>query len=187
MQSRFSLKNIILMTLISIICGVVFYSVSFLEDAIRLALMPFGLSIMAADISQGPWLLTAPLVGLLFRFPGSAFFGQLMSSIVEMFMGDQGGWTDLLSGVFDGAGYEVGFGIMRYRRYNYLTIILASFMATVSTFIYSWFMNGYNKLSISLLIVCFIVRFISILIFSFIAYFIDKKVLQVVRIKSSKS
>lgn len=168
------------MTLISIICGVIFYSVSFLEDGIRMLLMPFGLSVMAADISQGPWLITAPIVGMLFRFPGSSFFGQFVSSIVEMLMGDQGGWTDALSGVFDGVGYEAGFFFTRYRHYGHLTLALSSFCADITTFIYSWFMNGYNKLPLDLLSVCFVVRFISIFIFSELAYFIVKMILRAI-------
>ncbi|MEJ6400303.1 ECF transporter S component [Nicoliella lavandulae] len=166
MKSKWNLKTIILMTLTALICGVIYWLISFLYTICAAILTPIGLAPMANDLTQGPWILAGTLIGCLFQMPGSAFFGQMLSSIIETFIGDKGGIMDAVSGIFDGVGTELGFLLTGYRKYNHFTLALTSLLTTITTFGYSWLFDGYRYLTFWLLVVLFIVRFISIFVVS---------------------
>ncbi|MHA8110787.1 ECF transporter S component [Lactobacillaceae bacterium Melli_B4] len=164
MKSKWNLKTIILMTLIALICGVIYWLINFLYNFCSAVLTPIGLAPMANDLTQGPWILAGTLIGCLFRMPGSSLFGQILSATIEMFIGDAGGVMDVVSGIFDGVGTELGFLVTGYRFYNHFTLILVSLFTTITTFGYSWLFNGYNTLAPGLLAILFIVRFLSIFV-----------------------
>ncbi|MHA8138198.1 ECF transporter S component [Lactobacillaceae bacterium Scapto_B20] len=162
MKSKWNLKTIILMTLTALICGVIFWLINFLYNFCTAILTPIGLAPMANDITQGPWILAGTLIGCLFRMPGSALFGQILSATVEMFIGDAGGVMDVVSGVFDGVGTELGFLVTGYKSYGQVTMLITCLFTTITTFAYSWLFNGYSTLAFGLLSVLFAVRFLSI-------------------------
>ncbi|UQS86938.1 ECF transporter S component [Nicoliella spurrieriana] len=166
MKTKWNLKTIILMTLTALICGVIYWLISFLYTILAAILTPLGLAPMANDLTQGPWILAGTLIGCMFQMPGSAFFGQFLSSIIETFIGDKGGIMDAVSGIFDGIGTELGFMITGYRKYNHWTLALTSLLTTITTFGYSWLFDGYRFLGLGILSLLFCVRFASIFIVS---------------------
>jgi energy-coupling factor transport system permease protein len=165
MKNSWSLRNIILLTLISIICGVVFFATGFLYDSLSVALTPFGLAPLANDLLLGLWIMAGPLAGFIFKRPGASLLSELIGSIVEMFIGGQWGAATLISGLEQGIASELGFAATKYKHFNWLSVVATTISTTIITFIWDWFQNGYNQYSFHLLIILFLVRFTSVFIF----------------------
>ena len=153
-KATFHLRDIILLALIAIIFGVIYYAAAFVYNGLTVLLTPIGYGPVANDITMGIWCMAGPLAGFLLRLPGASF------------LGDQWGAANLLSGVVQGVGTELGFTVTGYRVYNWLTVILTSITTTLVTFAWDWFRNGYSHFAPTMLIVMLVVRFLSMLVFS---------------------
>lgn len=167
MQKRsFHLRDIILLALIAIIFGVIYYAAAFVYNGLTILLTPTGYGPVANDVTMGIWCMAGPLAGFLLRRPGAAFLGEFLGAAVEMFLGDQWGAANLISGAIQGVGTELGFTLTAYKLYNWITVILTSLTATVVSFGWDWFRNGYSHFAPQMLVVMLVVRFISMLVFS---------------------
>ncbi|MHA8263310.1 ECF transporter S component [Lactobacillaceae bacterium Melli_B3] len=166
MTKKWNLRNIILIALIAIICGVIFWLTSFIYNALTIILTPVGLAPAANDISLGLWIIAGPLAGSIFKMPGVSIVTEVLGAIVEMFIGDQWGGMNVVSGLIQGAGSELGFAVTGYKRYGHFQLFLGSIFTTVITFSWDWFKNGYNTYHINMVIILFIIRFISVWVFS---------------------
>ncbi|UQS84412.1 ECF transporter S component [Apilactobacillus apisilvae] len=165
MHSNWNLRNIILLTLISIICGIIFFATGFLYNAITILLTPMGLAPMANDLLIGLWIMAAPLATLIFKVPGASILSEILGSVVEMFIGGQWGASTLISGAIQGTASELGFTVTGYKNYNWIGIISTTITTTIITFGWDWFKNGYNAYSFNLLILLFITRLLSVFVF----------------------
>ena len=83
----------------------------------ELAGAPDG-AVRAQAVLNGLWLLPAVLVGLIVRRPGAAFFGGFVAAAVSVLLGSIYGADALISGLFQGAGAEIGFALGLYRRWT---------------------------------------------------------------------
>lgn len=165
MQKTWNLRNIILLTLISIICGIIFFATSFVYNSLSLMLTPFGLAPLANDILIGLWIMAAPLASFIFKTPGTSVLSEVLGSIVEMFLGGQWGASTMIGGFIQGIASELGFTITKYKHYDWIGIISTTLTTTIITFMWDWFKNGYNAYNINMLILLFITRMISVFIF----------------------
>lgn len=165
MKNTWSLRNIILLTLISIICGVIFFATGLLYDSLSIALTPSGLAPLTNDLLLGLWTMAGPLAGFIFKRPGASLLSELIGSIVEMFIGGQWGAATIISGLEQGIASELGLTVTKYKHFDWLGVIATTISTTIFTFIWDWFQNGYNQYSTHLLVILFITRFISVLIF----------------------
>lgn len=165
-KRQFHLRDIILLALISIIFGVIYFAAGLVYNALTVLLTPIGYGPMANDITMGIWCMAGPLAGFMFRLPGASFLGEFLGAAVEMFLGDQWGAANLISGAVQGIGTELGFTITFYKLYNWLTILAVALTTTIITFGWDWIRNGYNHFAVQMVIIMFIVRFLSIFLFS---------------------
>lgn len=76
-------------------------------------------------LADGIWLVGGLLVGLIIRRPGAALFGELLASLVSAAIGNQWGYTVLLTGLAQGIALEAGFLLWRYRGNLWLTAATA--------------------------------------------------------------
>ncbi|MEJ6399717.1 ECF transporter S component [Nicoliella lavandulae] len=166
MAKKWSLRNIILIALIAIVCGVIFWLTSFIYNALTLILTPIGLAPAANDLSLGLWIVAGPLAGAIFKMPGVSIFSEVAGAVVEMFLGDQWGVMNVVSGLIQGAGAELGFAVTGYKKYGHFQLFLGAVFTTVITFTWDWFKNGYNAYHVGFIILLFILRFISVWVFS---------------------
>ena len=90
------------------------------------------------------WLVPGVLGGLIIRKPGAALFCELVASIVEMWLGNQWGTTNVLYGFFEGLAPELVFALFLYRRWNLPTALLAGAAAGVADFFLDWFYSYPN-------------------------------------------
>ncbi|KRM57580.1 ECF transporter S component [Secundilactobacillus malefermentans] len=160
------LRDIITLALISIFFGVIYWVIIPLYNGLTIALTPIGLGPAANDILMGVWVMAGPLAGYMFRIAGSATLGELLGSVVEMFLGGQWGASTLISGIVQGIGSELGFTLTGYKLYNWFSLSLSVFTTTVVTFGWDMIRNGYNKYHIGLLLTLFLIRLVSTFFFS---------------------
>lgn len=164
-QSKGTLRNIILIALIAIFTGVIFWGIGFLYTALTVALTPIGAAPFANDILMGIWCMAGPLTGFMIRTAGSAFLGEFLGAAVEVFLGGQWGAGAFISGLVQGIGSELGFTFTGYKRYDWWSLNASIFTTVVVTFAWDMIKNGYDKFALPLLIGLFITRYISTFIF----------------------
>ncbi|KRM93239.1 ECF transporter S component [Lentilactobacillus senioris] len=165
-QQRWSLRNIILIALIAIFCGLIFWGAGFLYTALTVALTPLGMAPYANDILMGLWCMAGPLTGYIIRIPGSAFLGEFLGSAVEVFLGGQWGASAFISGLVQGIGSELGFTLTGYKHYDWLGLSASILSTTIITFAWDWFRSGYNQYGALMLIGLFVTRLISTFVFA---------------------
>jgi energy-coupling factor transport system substrate-specific component len=90
---------------------------------------------------NGPWLLAGPLVGLVVRKPGAALYGELVAAIVSALVGNQWGFTTVISGLVQGLGAEIVFALVLYRVWRWWVATLAGAAAGVGGALYD--LSGY--------------------------------------------
>ncbi|WP_276805140.1 ECF transporter S component [Lactobacillus hominis] len=166
MNRKLHVKDIILITLIAIIFGFIYVASDNIYNFLTLALTPIGYGPLANDITMGIWCMAGPLAGFIVRLPGAAFLGEFLGACVETFAMAQWGAANFLSGFIQGLGNELGFTLTGYKHYGWFTLFLSATTTTIVTYLYDFFKNGYNQFSIFNMILYFVVRWASMLIFT---------------------
>jgi len=164
-MQRWHIRDIILVTIIAIFMGVIFWVTGPAYSVLSGVLAPFGLQPFANDLLLGIWVMAGPLAGFVIRIPGSATLGEFLGAAVEMFLGGAWGAATLISGAVQGIGSELGFAIMRYKHYNWVTLTLSAITTTLVTFSWDYFRSGYNAYHFGLLMALLVTRFVSIFVF----------------------
>lgn len=79
----------------------------------------------------GGWLLPGVIGGLVIRKPGAALACELLAAVLEGFLGTHFGWTVIISGIIQGLGAELGFALLRYRRWGAGAAVLAGALSAL--------------------------------------------------------
>jgi len=91
------------------------------------------------SILAGPWLLAGVVGGLLIRRPGAALMTELVAASVSALMGNEWGWTTVISGLMQGLGVEAALAIFAYKRFGPIAAMLAGVLAaTFEVVFYEW-------------------------------------------------
>jgi energy-coupling factor transport system substrate-specific component len=86
----------------------------------------------------GPWLIAGVVGGLVVRRPGAALFAEVVAAAVEALLGNEWGWSTLISGVLQGLGVELALAIFLFRRFGWPVAMLGGALAAVCEFLYEW-------------------------------------------------
>jgi energy-coupling factor transport system substrate-specific component len=86
----------------------------------------------------GPWLIAGVVSGLIVRRPGAALYAELLAAAVEALVGNQWGWTTVISGGLQGLGVEVALALFLYRRFTWPVAALGGALAAFAEFLYEW-------------------------------------------------
>ncbi|GKT03657.1 ECF transporter S component [Furfurilactobacillus entadae] len=164
-HNSWHLRDVILITIMAIFMGIIFFAVGFLYNGLTLLLTPFGLAPFANDALLGLWTMAGPLAAFMLRKVGSATIGELLASAVEAIIGGQWGPSTLLSGFIQGFGSELGFAFTRYRRYDLWSLSLSAVTTAIVTFIWDLARSGYSAFHPGMLIGLFTTRVISMWLF----------------------
>lgn len=165
-QYKWMLKDIIMIGLMSVIFAVIYLGAVYLSISLKTFLTPFGLAIFANEILFGIWFMAATFAPYVIQKPGVAIVAEILSAFIEVLMGNMYGPIVFVSGFIQGAGAEVAFAATKYKKFNLTTMIYASLGCTVFSFAWGFIRSGFFDLAPSLLVIMFIVRFLSALIFS---------------------
>jgi len=161
------LKDIILVSLLGVMFAlIIFPIVHFVLIPIVLVGGWFGIADLPFDIAFGLFTMSAVLGPYIMRKPGVAIVVGGLTGLVQVFMASTFSSTVFISGLVQGLGAEIAFALFRYKKYNWKTMLLAAFGATVASFILAWYRDLLSGLSFDILAVRFILRLISVLIIS---------------------
>lgn len=164
--NTWKLKEIILVAMICIVFGVVYLAGVYLASMIAGVLTPFGLSPLGNELVFGVWFMAATLSGYILQKPGAAIVSEVIASVIEVLLGNWFGPLVIVAGIIQGAGAELAFAAGRYRKFDGLVMYLAAAGACVTSFCWSFIRSGYGKFSVSFLVMLFVVRLASSLLFS---------------------
>lgn len=163
---KWSLKDIIMIGLVSVVFAVIYLGAVYLSISLQAILTPFGLSVFANELIFGIWFMAATFTPYVIRKPGVAIIAEMLAAFIEVLMGNMYGPIVFVSGFIQGAGAEIGFAATRYKKYNWFTMTLSALGCTVFSFAWGFIRSGFFDLAPALLIIMFVVRFTSALIFS---------------------
>lgn len=121
---------------------------------------------LATDIMLGLWCIASVIAAYIIRKPLVAFTTEVVAALVEVLAGTPGGLIIILTGVIQGAGAELPFAATRWRNYGYTTLMASGACAALFSFVYNWFRFGYASFDPGLLVVMFVLRIASGIVFA---------------------
>jgi energy-coupling factor transport system substrate-specific component len=122
--------DIVVAAAIAVAFGVVFQAWNLLWNALNAAFVAFP---PGQGFMYGMWLVPAVLGGLIIRKPGASIFCEFVAALVSVLVGAPWASVLLLYGLVQGAGAEIVFAAMRYRRFTLPISILAGALAAVGS------------------------------------------------------
>lgn len=161
MLKSWKLKEIVMLSIISVIAGVLYMAFSLLGYGIRNVLTPFGLAPFSFEIIFGLWFIGSIISAYIIRKPGAALLTGLISAGVEILSGSPGGAKILLAGLIQGAGAELPFALTKWKNYQTKILVLATMSAAIFSFIWQLFAGGKLVLAPWLLLSMLVIRLIS--------------------------
>ena len=135
-MNKWKLKDVILMAILGVVFAAIYLAVFNGGMVISTALTPLGLSAFGFELIYGVWFMAATLAAYIIRKPGVALLTEILASVVELLMGNSGGLTVVLTGFIQGLGAEVIFACFRYKKWNLLSMSLASMLSALFIFCY---------------------------------------------------
>jgi energy-coupling factor transport system substrate-specific component len=109
----------------------------------------------------GFWLIAGVLASYITRRPGAALVGEFLAALAEVLFGAAAGTPLLVTGLMQGLGAEIVFGVRGWRDYSLMTVMLAGAVAMLVALPWNWFRLGYFQLNPGFLVVLLIVRLLS--------------------------
>jgi energy-coupling factor transport system substrate-specific component len=134
-----STRELVVAAVLSVAVGVIFWAWGLLWTAF-FGSIPFP----TQYITVGTWMLGGLLVPYVVRKPGAAFMGEVVAAFVSMVLGNQWGILTMASGLVQGAGAELVFGLGRWRNFRGFFLYGAAALAGVfsillDTFVWSYY------------------------------------------------
>jgi energy-coupling factor transport system substrate-specific component len=125
--------DIVVTAAIAVAFGVVIWG----WNALWAAATPLFVAVPPAqNILYGTWLIPGVVAGLIVQKPGAAFFAELVAATVSLVLGSQWGLDAALSGVVQGAGAELAFALLLYRRWDLAAALLAAALSAVGAWLH---------------------------------------------------
>ena len=136
-NNKWRVVDIVVAAIIAVASGVIFWAWDFIY-AVPTALFD-SLTPGLGGLFHFMWLFAGPLVAIIIRKPGAAFFGETIAAVIETLLGNPFGVAHaLLIGMAQGLGAEIGFAVFAYRKWNLLTVTLAGALTGLSNGLYEW-------------------------------------------------
>ena len=153
---KWKLNEIVLVSVLSIALGVIWWGWTFIYNLLDPILRPLGLNYLVV----GFWFTGGTLLPYIIRKPGAAFFSETLAAVIEGFI-TQWGITAIFWGMVQGALSELIFAIPRYKKYNLLIMILSGIAASIGSYTLDFFYSKYYSLGVKIIIVQIIAIMIS--------------------------
>ena len=165
-SNSWRLQDIIFVAMLCVVFGVVYLAGVWLIVPLSAVFTPMGLSLLGTEMIFGIWFMAATLAPYIIQKPGVAIVAEVLASLIEVLMGNMYGPMVIVAGIVQGAGAEIVFAAFHYKRFDRKTMYLASVGCCITGFLWSFVRSGYGQLSIGLLVLYFIVRLVSSLLFA---------------------
>lgn len=161
-----SLNEIILVSMICIVFGVVYLGAVYLMSVVESALAFTGLTKLGTEVIFGIWFMAATLAGYILQKPGVAIIAETIASVIEVLLGNWFGPMVIVTGIVQGLGAEAVFAAGRYKKFQGPIMYFAAIGCTVTSFLWSFVRSGYLQFQLWVILVYFVVRVISSCLFA---------------------
>lgn len=162
----FKTSEIVILAVIGIVFGVGGTPMVFVGRFFMTALGSLGW--MGFALILGWFYLAGVLGGYIVRKPGAAIIGEVISGVAQVLSGNPNGVIVLVTTFLQGLGADLGYALLRYRRWGAVPVMLAgAFSSLFGTWIDAYF---FGMLDIGLLfnIIAWIIRMISGAVFGIV-------------------
>lgn len=161
-----TLKEIVLIGLISVVFGVLYLLAVYAGGALTGVLTPLGFGILGYEPFYGIWFMAAIVATYILRKPGVGIITEIIAAVIEVLLGSVFGPMVFVNGLIQGAGVEAAFFFTKYNDYSYKTTCLAGVGAAIASFAFSLLREGYSSLSLEIILLAFVIRVVSAVIFT---------------------
>ncbi|MEN2465125.1 ECF transporter S component [Ornithinibacillus sp. FSL M8-0202] len=161
MSKKWNLKEIILMSILGVVFGIIYLLFFFVGQGITTLLTPLGLGPLGYEFIFGIWFIVSIIAAYIIRKPGVALTAEVIAAVVEVLMGTTAGPTLILSGFIQGLGAELAFALTGWRKYTLPVLMLSGVTAACVSFGYHLFASGIIALESWIIIASLIIRIIS--------------------------
>ncbi len=130
-------RDIMMVATIGVIFGILFYFWNMLWDVLKPLFLFFP---PARHIIYGFWFIPAVLVSYIVRKPGAGLISELIAAIVSALIGAKWGIDTVISGLVQGIGAELIFGLTLWKNYKIPVLILAGAASASAAWVHDWIM-----------------------------------------------
>lgn len=164
-KGSWKLQEIIFVAMLCIVFGVVYLIAVYAAAAMVAAFTPMGIGPMGNEIVFGIWFMVSTLAAYIIQRPGVALVSEVIAALIEVLLGNMYGPMVIVTGLVQGAGAELAFALGRYKSFKTKDMMLAAVFCTIISFVWSFIRSGYGLLSIPVLVMFFVVRLVSSVVF----------------------
>lgn len=164
-SNSWKLKDILMVAITAMLFGVVYLGTVYIGQYLTVLLTPAGYGILGNEPVFGVWFMAAVFTSYVIQKPGVGVVAEMLAALLEVMMGNFYGPIIFVSGFIQGIGAEIGFGIFRYKKFNYATTMLSAVLCTVLSFLWTGLRYAYWTLDPKLVLSIFVIRLISSVIF----------------------
>lgn len=164
-KGGWKLQEIIFVAMLCIVFGVVYLIAVYAAAAMVAAFTPTGIGPMGNEIVFGIWFMVSTLAAYIIQRPGVALVSEVIAALIEVLLGNMYGPMVIVTGLVQGAGAELAFALGRYKSFKTKDMMLAAVFCTIISFVWSFIRSGYGLLSVPVLVMFFVVRLVSSVVF----------------------
>lgn len=159
MKKTISLKEIVVIAMISALIGVAFAGLDSVYEPLTKLLGPMG-----GEFIYGIYLLSALLPMYIIRKPGAALIGSLFTGLVNLLMGSPYGIHIIVGASLQGIGVEAVSYLWKYRKIDFIQLSLGAILAMLLGTVRDYFVFGFAMYK-NLMPLMLFIRIVSSVIF----------------------
>lgn len=153
-KKMFTTLEIVLMALLAVMNGVLTNYTAFLNKSLTALGGPIATSTIV-----GIYMIYGVLAMYIIRKPGAAAITYMIGAVVQTLIGNSYGMpAAFTAAICYAVAVEGVFGVMRYKRWGYLSVCVASLLAVPLWFFFAAKMFGYMEWGIHVLLLTLLVR-----------------------------
>src|SRR5690606_13953956 len=161
MTKYWKLKEIVLMSILGVVFGIIYLAFFLVGQGIRNILAPFGLGPLGYEIIFGIWFIVSIIAAYIIRKPGVAFTAEVIAGITEVLLGTTAGPGLILAAAIQGVGAGLVFAITKWKDYRLRILVLSGIFAAIFSLTWNLYSSGNIALAPPLVAIMLIVRIIS--------------------------
>ena len=165
-KGGWKLQEVIFVAMLCVVFGVVYLAATYLSTGLVAVFTPMGIGPMGYEVVFGVWFMVSTLAPYIIQRPGVAIVSEIIAAVIEVLLGNMFGPMVIVTGIVQGVGAEAAFAIGRYKSYTMREMLLASVLCCVVSFLWSFIRSGYLAFSVPVLVLFFVVRLVSSVVFA---------------------
>lgn len=165
-KGGWKLQEVIFVAMLCVVFGVVYLTATYLSTGLVAVFTPMGIGPMGYEVVFGVWFMVSTLAPYIIQRPGVAIVSEIIAAVIEVLLGNMFGPMVIVTGIVQGVGAEAAFAIGRYKSYTMRDMLLASVLCCVVSFLWSFIRSGYLAFSVPVLVLFFVVRLVSSVVFA---------------------